>query len=98
MPLLNFVGSRGGGGGIAIWFFFRHHAGTFFVFVFVFLLKGEGVGQTHPKKHKKQLLKIMKILIGESVGRSVPITFNFTVNFFLQILYFNVLNAPKKFF
>lgn len=58
------------------------------VFVFVFLLKGEGVGQTHPKKHKKQLLKIMKILIGESagagVGRSVPITFNyFTVNFFL---------------
>lgn len=82
MSLLNFVGSRGGGGGIAIWFFFRHHAGTFFVFVFV-LLKGEGVGQTHPKKHKKQLLKIMKILIGESVGRSVPITFNFTVNFFL---------------
>lgn len=81
MPLLNFVGSRGGGGGIAIWFFFRHHAGTFLFFVF--LLKGEGVGQTHPKKHKKQLLKIMKILIGESVGRSVPITFNFTVNFFL---------------
>lgn len=38
----------------------------------------------------------MKILIGESVGRSVPITFNFTVNFFLQILYFNVLNAPKN--
>lgn len=81
MSLLNFVGSRGGGGGIAIWFFFRHHAGTF-LFLF-FLLKGEGVGQTHPKKHKKQLLKIMKILIGESVGRSVPITFNFTVNFFL---------------
>lgn len=81
MSLLNFVGSRGGGGGIAIWFFFRHHAGTFFVFVFFF--KGEGVGQTHPKKHKKQLLKIMKILIGESVRRSVPITFNFTVNFFL---------------
>lgn len=53
------------------------------VFVFVFLLKGEGVGQTHPKKHKEQLLKIMKILLGESVGRSVPITFNFTVNFFL---------------
>lgn len=52
------------------------------VFVFVFF-KGEGVGQTHPKKHKKQLLEIMKILIGESVGRSVPITFNFTVNFFL---------------
>lgn len=81
MSLLNFVGSRGGGGGIAIWFFFssscRH------VFVFVFLSKGEGVGQTHPKKHKKQLLEIMKILIGESVGRSVPITFNFTVNFFL---------------
>lgn len=75
MSLLNFVGSRGGGGGIAIWFFFRHHAGT--------LLKGEGVGQTHPKKHKKQVLEIMKILIGESVGRSVPITFNFTVNFFL---------------
>lgn len=81
MSLLNFVGSRGGGGGIAIWVFFRHHAGTF-LFLF-FLLKGEGVGQTHPKKHKKQLLKIMKILIGESVGRSVPITFNFTVNFFL---------------
>lgn len=75
MPLLNFVGSRGGGGGIAVFFFV--------IFVFVFLLKGEGVGQTHPKKHKKQLLKIMKILIGESVGRSVPITFNFTVNFFL---------------
>lgn len=72
MSLLNFVGSRGGGGGIAIWFFFRHHAGTFLVF----LLKGEGVGQTHPKKHKKQLLEIMKILIGESVGRSVH-TYNF---------------------
>lgn len=67
-------------------------------FCFCVFFKGEGVGQTHPKKHKKQLLKIMKILIGESVGRSVPITFNFTVNFFLQILYFNVLNAPKKFF
>lgn len=81
MSLLNFVGSRGGGGGIAIWFFFVIMQARFFVFVF--LLKGEGVGQTHPKKHKKQLLKIMKILIGESVGRSVPITFNFTVNFFL---------------
>lgn len=80
MSLLNFVGSRGGGGGSYMVFLSsscRH------VFVFVFLLKGEGVGQTHPKKHKKQLLKIMKILIGESVGRSVPITFNFTVNFFL---------------
>lgn len=62
--------------------FFSSSCRHVFVFVFV-LLKGEGVGQTHPKKHKKQLLKIMKILIGESVGRSVPITFNFTVNFFL---------------
>lgn len=74
MSLLNFVGSRGGGG--------RHHAGTF-LFLF-FLLKGEGEGQTHPKKHKKQLLKIMKILIGESVGRSVPITFNFPIDLILQ--------------
>lgn len=53
-------------------------------FGFCVFFKGEGVGQTHPKKHKKQLLEIMKILIGESVGRSVPITFtDFTVNFFL---------------
>lgn len=52
-------------------------------FCFCFFIKRGGVGQSHPKKHKKQLLKIMKILIGESVGRSVPITFNFTVKFFL---------------
>lgn len=86
MSLLNFVGSRGGGGVYIYMVFLSSSCRHVFVFDF-FFGKGEGVGQTHPKKHKKQLLKIMKILIGESagagVGRSVPITFNITVIFFL---------------